>query len=66
MGKTPVAAREVVVDRRGRTSLHRIRTHDFDRYLAVEHEDGTIVLTPAITMTPAELRKLADGTRERP
>lgn len=49
---------EIVVDSRGRTSLARVRTHDYDRYLAREHEDGTIVLTPAITVTPAELEKI--------
>lgn len=51
---------EIVVDSRGRTSLQRVRTHDYDRYLATEHEDGTIVLTPAITVTPLELAALRD------
>lgn len=51
---------EIVVDSRGRTSLQRVRTHDYDRYLAAEYEDGTIVLTPAIMVTPAELEKIRE------
>jgi hypothetical protein len=47
-----------VVDHRGRTSLHRVRTQVFDRYLVTEHDDGTLVLTPAITLTPAELARI--------
>jgi hypothetical protein len=51
---------EIVVDSRGRTSLARVRTRDFARYLAAEDEDGTIVLTPAITLTPAEVDRLRE------
>jgi hypothetical protein len=49
---------EIVVDARGRTTLARVRKQKHDRYLAEEHPDGTIVLTPAITLTPAEVEKL--------
>lgn len=49
---------EVVVDSRGRCTLLRVRTQAHDRYLVTEHPDGTLVLTPAITLTPAELAKL--------
>ncbi len=53
-------AREVVVDERGRTSLARVRSHDYDRYTAEELADGTLILTPAITVSPVELAMLND------
>jgi hypothetical protein len=63
---------EIVVDRRGRTNLARVRSpeHQHDRYHAEEHDDGTIVLTPLLTFTPAGLEEfLADphktGTRRQ-
>lgn len=47
---------EVVVDARGRISLN-FRTHkETTRYLAEEHPDGTIILTPA-AVVPAYLLK---------
>jgi hypothetical protein len=49
---------EVDVDDRGRTSLARVRRHDFDRYLVEELEDGTLVLTPAVTISAVELATL--------
>lgn len=55
MGMTAVPKGEIVVDSRGRTTLARVRSKVFDRYRATEHEDGTIVLTPLVTLTPAEL-----------
>ena len=63
---------EIVVDSRGRTNLQRVRTGNYSRYTAVEHEDGTLVLTPAVTVTPAEaaagraaLRRRAAQKREQ-
>jgi hypothetical protein len=56
-----VATNEVVVDERGRTSLARIRTHTYDRYFAEELPDGTIVLTPAVTISALELAALRDA-----
>jgi len=43
-------AREIAVDERGRTSLARVRTKIFDRYLVEEYPDGTLILTPAVTV----------------
>jgi hypothetical protein len=51
---------ELVVDERGRTSLARVRTHNYDRYTVEEFSDGTLVLTPAITISPLELAALRD------
>lgn len=56
-----MATNEVVVDERGRTSLARIRTHSYDRYFAEELPDGTIVLTPAVTISALELAALRDA-----
>jgi hypothetical protein len=49
---------ELVVDERGRTSLARVRTHDYDRYMVEEFPDGTLVLTPAVTVSAVELAAL--------
>jgi hypothetical protein len=49
---------ELVVDERGRTSLARVRSHDYDRYLVEEFDDGTLVLTPAVTVSALELATL--------
>jgi len=51
---------EVVVDERGRTSLARVRSHVYDRYLAEELPDGTLVLTPAVTISALEMAALGD------
>jgi hypothetical protein len=51
---------ELAVDERGRTSLARVRTHNYDRYTVEEFPDGTLVLTPAITISPLELAALRD------
>jgi hypothetical protein len=48
-------ANEITVDERGRTSLARARTRKFDRYLVEEHPDGTLVLTPAVTLKVTDL-----------
>lgn len=53
---------EVVVDERGRTSLARVRRHVYDRYLAEEFPDGTLVLTPAVTISALEIAALQDET----
>lgn len=55
-----MAAKEITVDERGRTSLARVRTHDYDRYTAEEFPDGTLVLTPAVTISAVELAALRD------
>jgi hypothetical protein len=46
------------VDARRRLNLSKVGHHD--RYTAVEHEDGTIVLTPALILNPAELHYVTD------
>ncbi len=51
---------ELVVDERGRTNLARVRSHHYDRYTVEEFPDGTLVLTPAITISPLELAALRD------
>lgn len=51
---------EVDVDERGRTSLARVRSHNYARYLAEEFPDGTLVLTPAVTISAVELAALRD------
>jgi hypothetical protein len=51
---------ELVVDERGRTSLAKVRSHDYDRYIVEEFPDGTLVLTPAVTISAVELAALRD------
>ncbi|HET9875830.1 MAG TPA: hypothetical protein VFQ37_08690 [Mycobacterium sp.] len=46
------------VDARRRLNLSKVGHHD--RYTAVEHDDGTIVLTPALILNPAELHYVTD------
>jgi hypothetical protein len=50
--------KEVVLDDRRRTSFARIGRKDHAKYLVEEHEDGTIVLTPAVTISQHELNML--------
>jgi len=52
---------ELVVDDRGRCSLARVRSHDYDRYTVEEFPDGTLVLTPAVTISAVELAALRDA-----
>lgn len=53
---------EITVDERGRTVLTRVRTGSYTHYRVTEHEDGTLVLTPVLTITPAELAEaIAQG-----
>lgn len=51
---------EIDVDERGRTSLARVRRGKHRRYLVEEFPDGTLVLTPAVTLSTVELAALAD------
>jgi hypothetical protein len=51
---------ELVVDERGRASLAKVRRHHHDRYLVEEFPDGTLVLTPAVTISAVELAALRD------
>lgn len=51
---------EILLDERGRTSLARVRSHDYDRYTVEEYPDGTLVLTPAVTISAVELAALRD------
>ncbi len=51
---------EVVLDKRRRTSLARIGRKQDLRYIAEAFEDGTIVLSPARTVTEVELAALSD------
>ena len=51
---------ELIVDERGRTSLARVRSHAHDRYIVEEFPDGTLVLTPAVTISAVELAALRD------
>lgn len=46
------------VDSRRRLNLNKVGRHD--RYTAVEHEDGSITLTPAIILSPADVQYLND------
>jgi hypothetical protein len=54
-------AGEIFVDAQGRTRLDRVRSHTYTRYLVTEHEDGTLVLVPAVTIPLAELASLRDA-----
>lgn len=46
------------VDSRRRLNLNKVGRHE--RYTAVEHDDGSITLTPAIILSPADLQYLQD------
>lgn len=52
--------KEITLDDRGRTNLARVRTHSYDRYTVEEYPDGTLVLTPAVTISALELAALRD------
>ncbi|HVE46757.1 MAG TPA: hypothetical protein VNA57_08435 [Acidimicrobiales bacterium] len=52
--------KEILLDDRGRTSLARVRSHNYDRYTVEEYPDGTLVLTPAVTISAVELAALRD------
>jgi hypothetical protein len=55
-----MSTREIAVDPRGRTSLARVRSRGYDRYTVEEFPDGTLVLTPAVTVSALEAAALAD------
>jgi hypothetical protein len=59
-------AKEITVDERGRTSLARVRTQKFDRYLTEEFPDGTLVLTPAVTLKVTDLPAGVDEFLDHP
>jgi hypothetical protein len=50
----------VDVDERGRASLARVRSHNYDQYTAEQMPDGTLILTPAVTISAIELAALRD------
>lgn len=52
--------KELDVDSRGRTSLAKVRSRPYDRYLVQELDDGTLILTPAVTVSTVELAALSD------
>lgn len=54
--------RELAVDERGRCNLSRVCTKPAARYLVEAFPDGTLVLTPAVTVSALELAALNDRT----
>ena len=50
----------MVLDERRRTSMARVGRPEHHKYLVEEFEDGTIVLTPAVTISAIELASLQD------
>lgn len=44
----------VELDSRRRVALGRLGNPEHDRYLVTEHEDGSLVFTPAVVMTVHE------------
>jgi hypothetical protein len=55
-----MAAREVVLDERRRTSLAKVGRKQDGRYLVEEFPDGTLVFTPAVTISAVELAALTN------
>jgi hypothetical protein len=49
---------ELRVDARGRANLASVRTQRHDRYLVDEYPNGTLVLTPAVLLSVAEVAAL--------
>lgn len=56
----PIEEVLVELDERRRLSLGKMGKPEHRRYLAAEHPDGTIVLTPAVVMSELEVRFLAN------
>jgi hypothetical protein len=56
----PNRPREVVLDSRRRTSFAKVGRRQDTRYLVEELEDGTLILTPAVTIPATELAALQD------
>lgn len=48
----------LLVDDRGRVNLSHVTRKWARRYLVQEHPDGTLVLTPAITITQGQLEEI--------
>jgi hypothetical protein len=55
-------ASELTLDERRRTSMARVGHPEHTKYLVDEYPDGTIVLTPAVTISAIELASLRDPT----
>lgn len=55
-----LSAQEIVLDERRRTSLARVGRKEDRRYLVDELDDGTIILTPALTVSRVEFAALSD------
>ena len=51
---------EIVLDGRRRTSLARVGVPTDNRYIAETFEDGSVVLTPAVTIERWELAALTN------
>lgn len=52
--------KELVLDERRRTSLAKVGRRSDSRYLVQEFPDGTLVLTPAVTVSSAEWAALSN------
>ncbi len=59
MSKAP-RREEIVLDGRRRTSLARVGAPGDTRYIAETREDGSVLLTPAVTIEKWELAALTD------
>lgn len=58
----------IELDARRRTSLGRVGQKAHTRYIVEEHEDGTLVLTPALvipaTLSPERIESIKAGVAE--
>lgn len=62
--RTPESQSRVLeVDSRRRLNLYKVGYHD--RYTVTVQDDGTIILTPALVVSPAELRFLQDSELQK-
>ncbi len=52
--------REIVLDHRRRTSLAKVGAKGDTRYIAETFDDGSILLTPAVTIDRVELAALSN------
>lgn len=60
MGHMTTQRREIVLDGRRRTSLAKVGVNEDTRYIAETFDDGSILLTPAVTIDKVELAALKD------
>jgi hypothetical protein len=58
--KEGVNMAELELDRRRRANLARFGRKEHEKYLVDEYEDGTLVLTPAVTISAVEFAALTD------